>query len=39
MATLTRMSEQGALRVAWQSGTTILYEVIGGWRGGATGGS
>lgn len=33
MATLTRMTEQGALRVAWQSGTTILYEVVGGWRG------
>jgi YYY domain-containing protein len=38
LTTLTRMSEQGALRVVWQSGTTILYEVIGGWRGGATSG-
>ncbi|MGI8855171.1 MAG: DUF2298 domain-containing protein [Thermomicrobiales bacterium] len=33
ITTLTRMTEQGALRVAWQSGTTILYEVVGGWRG------
>jgi uncharacterized membrane protein len=38
LETLTRMSEQGILRVAWQSGTTTLYEVVGGWRGGTTGG-
>ena len=36
--TLARMNDQGMLRVAWQSGTTILYEVVGGWRGGAVNG-
>lgn len=38
IATLARMAEQGLLRVAWQSNTTILYEVVGGWRGGPSGG-
>lgn len=32
LATLARMEREGALRVAWQSGETILYEVQGGWR-------
>ncbi|HEY8290912.1 MAG TPA: DUF2298 domain-containing protein, partial [Thermomicrobiales bacterium] len=36
LATLGRMADQGTLRVAWQSGTTLLYEVTGGWRAGAT---
>ncbi|MDQ6604689.1 MAG: hypothetical protein M3Z19_18370, partial [Chloroflexota bacterium] len=36
LATLNRMADQGMLRVAWQSGTTLLYEVAGGWRAGAT---
>ncbi|MHB8647763.1 MAG: DUF2298 domain-containing protein, partial [Thermomicrobiales bacterium] len=35
LATLGRMADQGMLRVAWQSGTTLLYEVVGGWRAGA----
>jgi len=35
LATLGRMVDQGMLRVAWQSGTTLLYEVVGGWRAGA----
>jgi uncharacterized membrane protein len=35
LATLGRMADQGMLRVAWQSGTTLLYEVTGGWRAGA----
>ncbi len=38
LATLDRMSAQGALRIAWQSHTTILYEVMTGWREGASGG-
>ncbi|MCA1666017.1 MAG: DUF2298 domain-containing protein, partial [Thermomicrobia bacterium] len=36
LATLNRMTDQWMLRVAWQSGTTLLYEVVGGWRAGAT---
>ena len=36
LATLATMADQGQLRIAWQSGTTLLYEVIGGWRAGAT---
>ncbi len=36
LATLNRMVDQGMLHVAWQSGTTLLYEVAGGWRAGAT---
>ncbi len=36
LATLGQMADQGMLRVAWQSGTTLLYEVTGGWRAGAT---
>ncbi len=35
LATLNRMVEQGILRVAWQSDTTLLYEVASGWRTGA----
>lgn len=35
MATLAQMTETGSLRVAWQSDTTILYEVVGGWREGS----
>ncbi|MDQ2784210.1 MAG: DUF2298 domain-containing protein [Chloroflexota bacterium] len=36
LTTLSSMADQGMLRVAWQSGTTMLYEVVGGWRAGAT---
>ena len=36
LATLNSMVDQGMLRIAWQSGTTLLYEVAGGWRAGAT---
>ncbi len=36
LATLNTMVDQGMLRVAWQSGTTFLYEVAGGWRAEAT---
>jgi YYY domain-containing protein len=32
LTTLATMADQGALRIAWQSNTTILYEVTGGWR-------
>lgn len=35
LATLRRMADQGMLRVAWHAGTTLLYEVVGGWRAGA----
>ncbi len=35
LATLGGMVDQGMLRVAWQSGSTVLYEVMGGWRVGA----
>ena len=36
LTTLNTMADQGMLWVAWQSGTTMLYEVVGGWRAGAT---
>ncbi len=36
LTTLGSMADQGMLRVAWQSRTTMLYEVVGGWRVGAT---
>ena len=32
LTTLDRMARDGALRVAWQSHDTVLYEVVGGWR-------
>jgi uncharacterized membrane protein len=38
LATLDTMAHSGMLRVAWQSGDTILYEVMGGWRDGGSGG-
>ncbi len=38
LATLGRMADEGMLRVAWQSGSTLLYEVTGGWRAGAANG-
>jgi uncharacterized membrane protein len=38
LATLDAMAQDGALRVAWQSGDTVLYEVMGGWRDGGSGG-
>ncbi|MDQ6832792.1 MAG: DUF2298 domain-containing protein, partial [Chloroflexota bacterium] len=36
LTTLGSMADHGIVRVVWQSGTTMLYEVVGGWRAGVT---